>query len=225
MESQAATKGMFLSFPQTGPTSIPQGSTLQTYQWKAPLQKFLRGEPKALGAVQIMIALMNLGIGVIVNFFPWRPYGPTYFLKSGYIFWGPAFFIISGSLSIAAENRTTSTLVQCSLVMNTISSVVAGIGIIFFSIYLRLFDFYFLCYEKSSPDSCNFAESVVLGNIVFLLILNVLEFAVSLVISIFACKPFCCAQSGVTIFMSPSTCVSKNSAAEACKGGASEPSC
>ncbi|XP_036621486.1 membrane-spanning 4-domains subfamily A member 4A-like [Trichosurus vulpecula] len=220
MESQAASKGMLPTFPQTGPTSIPQWSMVQPYQWKAPLQKFLKGEPKALGTVQIMIALMNFSLGVIIIIFPWESYGPSYFLwYTGYVFWGSPFFIISGSLSIASENRTTSTLVKSSLAMNTVSSVVAGLGITFYSVNLIVIISFYFCYQDNPFGSCNFAQPLVLGFDVFLLILNVLEFAVSLTLSIFGCKPFCCVQSGVTIFTAPPTCVPQDPVAEVCKGG------
>ncbi|XP_027717115.1 membrane-spanning 4-domains subfamily A member 4A-like [Vombatus ursinus] len=222
MESQAATKGTFPSFPQTGPIAIPQESIVQSYQLKEPLQKFLRGKPKVLGTVQIIIALMNFGLGMIVAFFPWNFYGPGNFLwPSGYIFWGSAFFIISGSLSIAAENRTTYPLIQSSLAMNIVSSVVAGLGIIFFSFNLVMFAYshYYYCRQEGYHDVCVFGHSLLLGSNGFLLILNVLEFAVSLGVSAFGCNAICCLHSGFVIFMPPSTHVPENSAAEACKEG------
>ncbi|XP_068964135.1 membrane-spanning 4-domains subfamily A member 4A-like isoform X1 [Petaurus breviceps papuanus] len=221
MESQSTTNGMFTSFPQTGPTSIPQGAMVQSYQWKVPLQKFLKGEPKALGTAQIMIALMNLSLGMIFAFLPPSGYGQNYFLWStGYIFWGSAFFIISGSLSIAAENRTTSALVQSSMAMNIVSSVVAGLGIVFYSINLIfLFDSFYFCHRNCSYGSCCSAETIAMGSNVFLLILNILQVTISLTVSGFACKPFCCTQSGIAIFIPPPTCVPEDSAAKVCEGG------
>nr|XP_020831741.1 membrane-spanning 4-domains subfamily A member 4A-like isoform X2 [Phascolarctos cinereus] len=167
MESQAAAKGIFPSFPQTSPIVIPQGSTVQSYQLKASLQKFLRAEPKALGTVQILIALMNLGLGMLITFLPWNFYGVNYFLwPSGYIFWGSAFFIISGTLSIAAENRMTNTLVQSSLAMNIVSSVVAGLGIIFFSLNLVMFEHahYYYCHQEGYYVVCAFSHLLLLHN-------------------------------------------------------------
>ncbi|XP_074087503.1 membrane-spanning 4-domains subfamily A member 4A-like isoform X2 [Macrotis lagotis] len=197
MQSPIAVRETFPSFPQTGPISIPQGSTvipIQPYQWKPSLEKFLKGEPKALGTVQIMIALINLGLGMIISFTPWNSYRFNFFLwYTGYIFWGSAFFIVSGSLSIAAANRTTRSLILSSLIMNIISSVVAGLGIIFYSINM--------------------------GSNIFLLILTILELAISNVISGFSCKTICCVQNGVTIFMPPHTYGPENSAAEVSKGG------
>ncbi|XP_074087502.1 membrane-spanning 4-domains subfamily A member 4A-like isoform X1 [Macrotis lagotis] len=224
MQSPIAVRETFPSFPQTGPISIPQGSTvipIQPYQWKPSLEKFLKGEPKALGTVQIMIALINLGLGMIISFTPWNSYRFNFFLwYTGYIFWGSAFFIVSGSLSIAAANRTTRSLILSSLIMNIISSVVAGLGIIFYSINMVTFHpFIYFCHKENVGSTCNFAESILWGSNIFLLILTILELAISNVISGFSCKTICCVQNGVTIFMPPHTYGPENSAAEVSKGG------
>ncbi|XP_074087504.1 membrane-spanning 4-domains subfamily A member 4A-like [Macrotis lagotis] len=222
MDSQATPKEMVPSYPQPGFISFPQGPTgtpVQIYKLKAPLQKFLRGEPKVLGTIQIMIALMNFSLGMIIMFVPRDSYmRDSFLLYTGYIFWGSAFFIISGSLSIVAENRTTNTLIQSSLAMNIVSSVVAGLGIIFFVI--NLFDLiYFYCYHEDIYDDCLFSHFLLKGINLILLILTILEFILSLVVSGFGCKTSCCAQSGVTVFMPPPPYVAENPAAEACKEG------
>ncbi|XP_068964173.1 membrane-spanning 4-domains subfamily A member 4A-like isoform X2 [Petaurus breviceps papuanus] len=225
MDSQETPKGMILSYPQPGFISFSQGpvqTPVQLYKPKAPLQKFLKAEPKTLGTVQIMIALMNFSLGMILALIVLDPYRHDSFLfYTGYIFWGTAFFIISGSLTIAAEKRTTNTLIQSSLAMNIVSSVVAGLGIILFSVNLVVMDniYHYYCHEESNYDVCAFGQSVLLGINVILLILTILEFIVSLTISGFGCKISCCGQSEVTVFMPPPPYVIENPAAEACKGG------
>ncbi|XP_007497619.2 membrane-spanning 4-domains subfamily A member 4A-like [Monodelphis domestica] len=210
MESQATTKGTFSSFPQMGTISFPQGpigTPVPFYKSKAYLQNFLKGEPKVLGTVQIMIALMNFALGMIIILVQPGIYLHEYFfLNSGYIFWGTAFFLVSGSLSIAAENKTTNTLVQSSLAMNTVSAVAAGLGIILLSINLAMTDSsYYFCTHESSYETCACGLAVLLGINVILLFLAILEFAFSIAVSSFGCKATCCSQSGVTIFMpSPS---------------------
>ncbi|XP_072494824.1 membrane-spanning 4-domains subfamily A member 4A-like isoform X2 [Notamacropus eugenii] len=182
MDSQETPKGMVSFYPQPGFISFSQGpvqTPIQLFKSKASLQKFLKGEPKALG------------------------------------------FIISGSLTIAAENRTTNTLIQSSLAMNIVSSVVAGLGIIFFAVNLVMSDhiLYYYCHQEGYYDSCALGQSILLGINFILLILTVLEFIISLTISGFGCKASCCVQSGVTVFMPPPPYMPENPAAEACKGG------
>ncbi|XP_072494821.1 membrane-spanning 4-domains subfamily A member 4A-like isoform X1 [Notamacropus eugenii] len=225
MDSQETPKGMVSFYPQPGFISFSQGpvqTPIQLFKSKASLQKFLKGEPKALGTVQIMIALMNFSLGMVLILISSDPYRREVFLfYTGYIFWGTAFFIISGSLTIAAENRTTNTLIQSSLAMNIVSSVVAGLGIIFFAVNLVMSDhiLYYYCHQEGYYDSCALGQSILLGINFILLILTVLEFIISLTISGFGCKASCCVQSGVTVFMPPPPYMPENPAAEACKGG------
>ncbi|XP_068964174.1 membrane-spanning 4-domains subfamily A member 4A-like isoform X3 [Petaurus breviceps papuanus] len=214
MDSQETPKGMILSYPQPGFISFSQGpvqTPVQLYKPKAPLQKFLKAEPKTLGVsqssllltVQIMIALMNFSLGMILALIVLDPYRHDSFLfYTGYIFWGTAF-------------------IQSSLAMNIVSSVVAGLGIILFSVNLVVMDniYHYYCHEESNYDVCAFGQSVLLGINVILLILTILEFIVSLTISGFGCKISCCGQSEVTVFMPPPPYVIENPAAEACKGG------
>ncbi|XP_044538157.1 membrane-spanning 4-domains subfamily A member 4A-like [Gracilinanus agilis] len=225
MESQDGSKGVFPFCPQPGPTSFPQGPVVvpvQSYQhqWKEPQQKFLKGDSKALGTVQIMIALLNLSLGMLFILISEDTDGSWHFLwYIGYIFWGTAFFIISGSLSIAVERRTTNVMVQSSLAMNIVSSVMSGLGIIFLSISLMVHIFFHRCHGGSFYF-CIMLRSICLGINVILLILAILELLVSITVSSFGCKVLCCGQSEVTIFMPSSTYyVPENPAAEACNGG------
>ncbi|XP_036619684.1 membrane-spanning 4-domains subfamily A member 4A-like isoform X1 [Trichosurus vulpecula] len=225
MDSQETPKGMVSSYPQSGFISFSQGAMqapMRLYKSKAALQKFLKGEPKALGTVQIMIALMNFSLGMVLILISSDAYRRDVFLfYTGYIFWGTAFFIISGSLTIAAENRATNTLIQSSLAMNIVSSVVAGLGIIFFAVNLVMSDhaYYYYCHQEGYYDVCAFGHSILLGINFILLILTILEFILSLTTSGFGCKASCCDQSGVTVFMPSPPYVPENPAAEACKGG------
>ncbi|XP_037694898.1 membrane-spanning 4-domains subfamily A member 15 isoform X2 [Choloepus didactylus] len=76
-----------------------------------PVEAFLTGEPKALGTVQILIGLIHLGFGSVLLLVR-RGHLGMLFIEGGVPFWGGACFIISGSLSVAAERNHSSCLVS-----------------------------------------------------------------------------------------------------------------
>ncbi|XP_057635422.1 membrane-spanning 4-domains subfamily A member 4D-like [Chionomys nivalis] len=169
-------------------------SVVKSQLWKENAEKFLKGEPKDLGVVQVLIALINLILGIIMmsenNYL--RP------ILSVYIYapiWGSIVFIISGSLSIAAGMRTTEVLVTTSLSFNTISSVVAAATSIIsvFSLPISLF-------ERG--------HRILVGINALMLILNVLEFCIAVSTSAFGCKATCCNTSEVVVILPPNPAVS-----------------
>ncbi|MEE6476962.1 hypothetical protein FKM82_011302 [Ascaphus truei] len=70
-------------------------------------------------------------------------------------------YIISGSLSVAAENNQSRCLVRGSLAMNIISSVVSVIAIIVFCIDIPVSSFY---YCDSSLYACYMLKVSVTSN-------------------------------------------------------------
>ncbi|XP_055439371.1 membrane-spanning 4-domains subfamily A member 15 isoform X1 [Bubalus kerabau] len=92
-----------------------------------PGETFLTGEPKALGTVQILIGLIHLGFGGVLLMVR-RGHVGMLFIEGGVPFWGGACFIISGSLSVAAEKNHTSCLVRSSLGTNILSTMAAFAG-------------------------------------------------------------------------------------------------
>ncbi|XP_066520181.1 membrane-spanning 4-domains subfamily A member 8-like [Hoplias malabaricus] len=156
------TKNGFTIMTQVVPGA--PGSNIST---TGPVQRLLKGEPKALGTVQIMIGITTLLFGILttVNMFP------VSFI-TGVTLWGPLFYITSGALSIAAGNTENLCLVKASLTLNVISSVVARIAIIVMSVGISL-------------------ASGVSG---VLLVFSLLEFIISICSSAFACKASCCPE-------------------------------
>ncbi|KAI4875858.1 hypothetical protein NFI96_034111, partial [Prochilodus magdalenae] len=104
-----------------------------------PLQVFRRSKPTALGTVQIMIGVVCFLMSTVLSIeeLPFSIY-------SGITYWGPTFYIISGSLTVAAEKHLTSCLVKGSLGMNVCSAVFAGLAIILllmdFAVDLEFYD-------------------------------------------------------------------------------------
>lgn len=166
---------------------LGQPAAVQSYLWKGVIDKFLKGEPKVLGVVQILIALMNLSLGLIIISvtFPHHVYIYThpFSVYTGYTVWG-------------------SLMVRCSLGLNITSSVFAMTGIILTAISLSVFSFtYSHCGYGTVWENCFMVNSIFLGMDTIVLILSVLEFCISVSLSAFGCKVTCCNPGGVVLIM------------------------
>uniref|UniRef100_G5E743 Membrane spanning 4-domains A4A n=1 Tax=Loxodonta africana TaxID=9785 RepID=G5E743_LOXAF len=184
-------QGMQQATPGPGP-SVPQIAqlvNLHSYVRKGMPEKFLKGEPKVLGVVQILIAVMNLSLGIIMLcvLLPFRGINPIS-VYVGYPLWGSVTFLASGSLSIVAGNRTTKCLVESSLGLNIASAVNASVGIIITSLSLAVFsstyfDYHYICFQGMDG---------------LVLTLSVLELCIAVSLSAFGCQVTCCNPDSVS---------------------------
>ncbi|XP_060774068.1 membrane-spanning 4-domains subfamily A member 4A-like isoform X2 [Neoarius graeffei] len=147
---------------------------------------FLKGEPKALGIVQIMIGVMTFLFGIILT--------TSYFTVmtisgiSRITLWGSLIVISSGSLSVAAVNHSNSCLVKAPLVMNVFSALVAGITLILLTIdMIFIMDW---CYysDYNGYPSCNSIRHLLYSIHGVLFVFSLLELIISICTSAFACN-------------------------------------
>ncbi|XP_064176034.1 membrane-spanning 4-domains subfamily A member 12-like [Anguilla rostrata] len=89
---------------QSGPTAPAFGTTPHV---SSALGNFLKGDPKALGTVQIMIGVLDILFGITM-----AVYADSIGFYSGIVFWGALIYISSGALSVAANNKLNKCLVS-----------------------------------------------------------------------------------------------------------------
>ncbi|XP_017548526.1 membrane-spanning 4-domains subfamily A member 4A-like [Pygocentrus nattereri] len=175
------------------PTSTQTGENIST---GGPLQNFLKGEPKALGTVQIMIGLMTFMFGIVITIYV----DLIITVYSGIAFWGALMYIITGSLAVAASNKLHRCVVKGALVMNVLSSIVAGVAIILLSLDFVISALYAPC-RYDGTFNCNRSQSTGINAV--LLIFSIMQFIISICVSAFACKSTCKAEPSVNVTVVP----------------------
>ncbi|KAI4875857.1 hypothetical protein NFI96_034108 [Prochilodus magdalenae] len=187
--------GHNIGVPTIGVPYVAHVNNINTVPAPNPLLKFLKSKPTALGAIQIMIGVFTFLMAIVVSFnrIPFSTY-------SGIGYWGSVFYIISGSLTVAAEKHLTSCLVKGSLGMNVCSAVVAGTAVILFSMdfavgigYNPCYDYYYNCDFYPEFMDRTYGISAVL------LILALLQFIITIFSSAFGCKATCCNEPVVSV--------------------------
>ncbi|XP_069483831.1 membrane-spanning 4-domains subfamily A member 5-like [Ambystoma mexicanum] len=197
MATMPAGNGVFVVtqyIPAANTNTIQQ--EMSTRQTSSSVQNFIKGEPKALGVVQIMIGVISVFLGGILC--SSSLFGIVSF--SGVPFWGAFFFFISGGLSVSAEKKGTRCFVNGSVVMNIFSAIVAVIGSSICAIDLASGDFYFYSDDdyyysngcRKHDENCRrYSEALLsyqVGILVVLLLLWLLEMFICMTVSCYGCK-------------------------------------
>uniref|UniRef100_K7FF78 Membrane spanning 4-domains A8 n=1 Tax=Pelodiscus sinensis TaxID=13735 RepID=K7FF78_PELSI len=145
--------------------------------------------------IQILTGLMHIGFSAVCAIFIGY-YIPISFI-GGYPFWGGFSFIISGSLSVAAEKHHKSCLVKGSLGMNITSAIFSAIGIILLLTELHECSVpnpYNICFSNTSH-----IHGGAKGITAMLFLLTVLEFCIAVSTSHFASEALCYTPSDVSL--------------------------
>ncbi|XP_041639868.1 membrane-spanning 4-domains subfamily A member 4A-like [Cheilinus undulatus] len=156
-------------------------------------QRFIHGHPLAIGMVQILI-----GVFVFLSGIPMVIRAETIGVYSGFFVWGAGFYITSGSLTVAAGKSLSRRLVNTALGFNVVSSVASFTAIILYSFDVAGVITY--CWD----DNCGPFMALSQGFSGILLVFHVLEFAVSLTVSVFACRATCnCCDNQPSVYVIP----------------------
>uniref|UniRef100_W5L945 Membrane-spanning 4-domains subfamily A member 4A-like n=1 Tax=Astyanax mexicanus TaxID=7994 RepID=W5L945_ASTMX len=192
--------------PQTGTSE-----TQQNVSSGGSLKKFLKGEPKALGTVQIMIGLLMFLFGIVIS----TNAQPAITVYSGISFWGSLLFIVTGSLAVSASNKLHRCVVNGALTMNVFSTITAAIAIIllFMDLVFSHPCYYDYDYGYGSRYRCSSRIILYLNYDFFcplfrnqsngiagvLLVFCVLQFIISIFIAAHSCRASCNTEPTVGI--------------------------
>ncbi|KAL2084577.1 hypothetical protein ACEWY4_020095 [Coilia grayii] len=177
-------------YPQQGAQSVTSPQSRAVSPLTCQLGKFLKGEPSALGTVEIMIGIVVLLFGIVTTIYA------TISTYSGIMYWGAIIYITAGSLTVQANKELSPCLVKASLGMNIFSTITAGIAIIMHSL-----DFISINCYGSSYYNCEMYLSRSWGIAGVMLVLSVLEFIISITVSAFACKATCHCDTEPVIYV------------------------
>uniref|UniRef100_A0A8C6N534 Membrane-spanning 4-domains, subfamily A, member 14 n=1 Tax=Mus spicilegus TaxID=10103 RepID=A0A8C6N534_MUSSI len=183
-------------------TIDPDETVLTAYPYRphSSLLDFLKGEPKLLGAIQILLSLVIVGFGNILalNFTFSSKEFPLVIL-TGYPFWGAVIFFLTGLVTMS-HDKPRRILKQGVMTMNVLSSLTALAGIA-----LTLLSFtqqHRVCQTPSLEGPCVVGETLLLGILSVLLIITIVEFSIS--VTIVSLRSRCWASPREAVFFFPS---------------------
>ncbi|XP_023612157.1 LOW QUALITY PROTEIN: membrane-spanning 4-domains subfamily A member 8-like [Myotis lucifugus] len=146
-----------------------------------PAQRSLK-EGKVLGAIQILIGLIHIGLGSVIGMVLWYYTAVSFY--GGYPFWGGILFIISGSLSVASEQLPRSScLVKSQMGKINASAIFSMFGIMLF---ITDMGYNSICGIMSAFDCSTVGSGIVSSAVLF--VFSLLEFCIACTSAHFDCK-------------------------------------
>ncbi|XP_070282715.1 membrane-spanning 4-domains subfamily A member 8-like isoform X3 [Myotis yumanensis] len=149
-----------------------------------PAQRSLK-EAKVLGAIQILIGLIHIGLGIILGtMLPGTFVSVSFY--GGYPFWGGILFIVSGSLSVTSEQLPRSPcLLKGSMGLSIASAICSLVGIMLLITDMVINN---LHSSFSSYPCSGIVSEVTTSTVLF--IFSLLEFCIACTSAHFGCKLF-----------------------------------
>ncbi|XP_056385965.1 membrane-spanning 4-domains subfamily A member 8-like isoform X3 [Hyla sarda] len=133
--------------------------------------------------VLILAAILQVAVGIGLFFTTFSAS-----LPSGIPFWGPIFYIIAGSLTIAAQAKPSICLIKGSLSLNILTIVFSAIGLVLTCVDLGII----WCFPR------RLCRSRIIGGYFIdsiLLVTNLLLFCLAMSLSVFGCRSLSQASS------------------------------
>ncbi|XP_069477430.1 membrane-spanning 4-domains subfamily A member 4D-like isoform X2 [Ambystoma mexicanum] len=161
--------------------AYPAEQSAQMVQTAGFLWRFIKGEPKALGVVQIMIGIMNILLGGILVATGYPPIA----IICGVVFWG-------GILVVQIMIGIMNILLGGILVATGYPPIAIICGVVFWGGILFIISGSLSISAEKKVTDCLI---MLTGVLVLLLILSLLEMCISIATSAFGCKAVCHAGS------------------------------
>ncbi|XP_072329532.1 membrane-spanning 4-domains subfamily A member 8-like [Scyliorhinus torazame] len=183
-----ASGPQLVQYVENGPQIQPIAAVVN--QNNSGVQEMLKGKLKALGITQIVTGTIAIIIGIIQITLG----GPicSFSAVAGTPWWTGILFIIAGALAVAVENEPTQSMIRGCLAMNIISAISCLPAIILYSSNLTIPLYSRIC-----------ITSGLIPCVAILLLLTLLNAAISIAVSSFNCKAMngCCGTPVPVIVM------------------------
>lgn len=149
-----------------------------------PAQRAFK-EGRVLGALQILLGLVHIGLGIILGTIPQMYYTAVSFY-GGYPFWGGIMFLITGSLTVSSDNLPSSSCLRNgSLGLNIVSAIFSLVGIALFIADLSINVKYINSNYYPYYDMFGISGAAISG---VLFIFSLLEFSIACTCAHFGCQ-------------------------------------